>query len=110
MKKIKNCKFTRDEAREKFILKLWRCVDWWDKETRVTSKRELLEGLMHTFLASGLDGCGIDVPPMELVPIVPKEDEKYYEENGEKCFPSEDIGGSLHEIMFSIGRKHGYVK
>jgi len=24
--------------------------------------------------------------------------------------PGEDIGGSLHELMYSIGRKHGFVK
>lgn len=104
-----NKEISVEQAREKFIIKLWQVLDYWEKVPGKT-KREAMEGFMHTFLASGLDGCGLDLPPMEVKPIVSDEDKRYFIENEESYFPTEDIAGGLHEVMFSIGRKYGYKK
>lgn len=119
---------TVDEAREKFLITLWNAVEYWDKSDgcvtlnddgtqgyKKHTSRDKLEGLLHTILASGLDGCSIGTPSMKIVPIVSNEDIKFYKTNKDSWFPKqwypqEDIGGSLHEIMYPVGRKHGFVK
>ena len=120
MSKNKPRKLTVDEAREKFILTLWHLVDYWDKTPDQVvdgfggyikqGQRERLEGLMHSILAS-IDGNTLSMPGMELRPIVPKTDIDYHKEWGDNWFPPKvDIGGSLHEIMYPIGKKYGFVK
>lgn len=103
----KSRKLTVEEAQEKLLVKLWECVDYWDNQPNV-SQRHRLEGLLHTILASGIDGCGIDVPTMEIRPIVSKEDIKYLKKNEENWWPAKtDIGG-LHELMYPVARKHKF--
>lgn len=121
---------TVEEARERFIVHLWHLVEYWgnlpDTYTNpLTEKKEQqtvrhrLQGLMHSFLASGLDGASLGLPAMEIKPLVSKEDIEFYKTHEEdprfpiprQWFPpGEDIGGNLHELMYSIGRKHGFVK
>ena len=123
---------TVEEARERFIVHLWHLVDYWSNlepisrgnpeygipDTENTPRRRL-QGLMHSFLASGLDGASLGLPAMEIKPLVSKEDIEFYKTHEEdprfpiprQWFPpGEDIGGNLHELMYSIGRKHGFVK
>lgn len=106
---MKATPYTTYEARELFIKAMWEALEYWDKLPN-KSKREALEGLMHTFLATGIDGCGATIPAMELKPIVSDEDVQYHRKNGQRWFPSEDIGGGLHEIMYVIGREYNFVK
>lgn len=111
---------TVDEARERFIVHLWQLVDYWDTLKTVRSQRERLSGLLHSFLASGLDGASLGLPAMEIKPLVSKDDIEFYKTHvDDPRFPAldrqwfppgEDIGGALHELMYSIGRKHGFVK
>ena len=96
------------EAQEKLLLQLWDILDYWEKLEGKT-KREAMEGMLFTFLASGFDGSGLNVPPMKIIPIVPKEDQKYHIENHQKYFPTKDIGGGLHELVYRVGKKHGYL-
>jgi len=118
---------TVDEARERLIIHFWHLIDYWEKTgdyadgfggMKTHTQRDRLEGLVHSILAA-LDGCTLMVPTMELKPIVSDEDIDFYKnEPYDPKFPiprqwyppDEDIGGALHEILFAIGRKHGYVK
>lgn len=109
-----------DEAREKFLIKMWQLIDYWDKTPdSITDgfggfikqgQRERLEGLMHSVLASGFDGAGLDLPPMEIKPILPLGDVEYHKANGENWFPTVDIGGDLHSELFTVGKKHNFIK
>lgn len=100
---------TRDEAREELILHFWSLVEYWEKESRQPNPREKLEGLLHSILVT-LDGGSGMMPGFSVSAMVPPADIKYHKENDSKYFPpDEDLAGGLHEIMYSVGRKHGKV-
>lgn len=124
MKKVSKSKkprvLTRDEAREKMLLHFWNLVDYWDSIPDKTvdgfggyyihDRRSRLDGLMHSML-SALDGSTLSIPGMEIKPLVSTDDIVYYKSNGENWFPPDkDLGGSLHEIMYPIARKHGLYR
>ena len=122
---------TVEEAQEAWLVMMWGLVDYWDKLEDITpgqpqygapeirnTQRHRLEGLLHSFLASGIDGCGLSTPAMELKPIVSEESIEFHKtQNNDPNFmlpihwfpPGKDIGG-LHSLMYKVGRKHGFVK
>lgn len=115
MKKKKAIReLTVDEAREELIVHFWELVNYWDKvdgEHNQTQKQRM-SGLLHSILCT-LDGCTGAMPGFEIKPIVPKSDVSFIKSLptddifSRNWFPAKtDIGGGLHEIMYSIGRKH----
>lgn len=107
LEKIKNStprEYTEGEIREKLIKHFWGILEYWEKESRTTDTRGKMEGMLHSILAT-LDGCSMDIPGFEIIPICPDEDIEYHKEMGENWYPKQDIGGGLHEIMYNYKPK-----
>ena len=95
--------YTIKEARKKFLTQCRSTVDYWENESRATTSKEKLEGLMFSIL-SLLDGCNANNPGFLLIPYAHETDEEYAKSIGEKYYPMTklpedvfDIGGTLHE-------------
>lgn len=88
--------YTVEEAREKFLECCQSLVNYWENESRATTSREKLEGLMFSIL-SMLDGCNGEMPAFLVIPHPHESDEEYHKKRGEKYYVREDIGGCLHE-------------
>lgn len=57
------------------------------------------------------------LPGFIVAPFPHEEDKDYMISQGEDYFPSNDaekingdIAGGLHELFYSVGKKHGYKK
>jgi len=97
--------FTTDEARDKFLDAFWGNLDYWHNNVPSRSVFDAMTGLMHSTLAL-LDGCNMSVPGFQLIPYAADEDKQYLIDQGENYYtPVEhnilDIGGYLHELMYS---------
>lgn len=100
--------WTVDEVREKFLEAVRRRVEYWEKETRVASVRDRLDGLAFTILAM-LDGSSMEMPGFVLIPCPHEDDKKYLQSQGENWYrPIKtelvealgDISGSLHDRYY----------
>lgn len=92
---------TLEEMQKEFLSHVWTMIDWWDKETRVSSPREKLEGLAHSILTA-IDGESAAVPGYKLIPMMAEEDKKYYIAHSENYYPEGvDIAGSLNDMLFN---------
>lgn len=104
---------TRDEARYLFMKHMTMLIRYWTKESRAETTQERLEGLMHSILVT-LDGNSGGMPGFYLIPSTHEGDKKYAIEKGHDYYPhveeipGYDIGGALHEELFSYIR--GEVK
>lgn len=88
---------TPEEAREKFLRKMWQIIGYWENEARAGTTRDRISGAVFTILAT-IDGDAADIPAFTLTPIVPKEDVEFLRANGENWMPhGADIAGGLHE-------------
>jgi hypothetical protein len=105
----KELKMTTEEAREKLILHFWQILEYWEQESRKPSTREKMEGLLFSILVT-LDGGSGMMPGFTVSARVPPADVKFHEKEGSKYFPpDEDLAGGLHDLLYSVGRKHGKV-
>ena len=100
---------TEAEVRERLLRKIWAIIDYWDKETRVSTTREKLEGLAFSILST-LDGSDITLPAFIVAPDPHPDDREYRQQHGDDWFPENhtadikcDLSGSLHELF----RKYG---
>lgn len=112
--------YTQEEMMEKLLRHMWVMVDWWAKENRPPNDqpREKLIGLMHSFLCI-FDGCTMEIPTIELIPMPHEDDEQYHKDNSSNWWPrlcAEDplvttIHGNnmIHDFMFELGRKWGFI-
>ena len=100
---------TVEEVRERFLDHVHGLVDYWDRETRVQTCRERIEGVAFSILAA-IDGSSVAIPGFLLVPNPHKDDKAYQRSMGEDWFPPSpkgkvvDIAGSLHE-HFAAGKR-----
>jgi hypothetical protein len=100
---------TDDEARTLFLEHMWDLIDFWEQHAPDHTRRALLEGLMHSVLAT-LDGCAMDLPGYAVIPCPHPDDKAYREAEGSDWYapqPSDlagDIAGGLHELFYAIKR------
>lgn len=103
--------YTTEEVKRHLIEHLWTMISYWEREPRAPTAREKMEGLTHSILAA-LDGCAMELPAFKVAPSPHPSDQRFHEEEGSNWYPTDepDIGGSLHEEFYSIGRELGLVK
>lgn len=98
-----------DEVRRAFIRKMWGLIEYWERESRASTSREKLEGLMHSVLAT-IGGC-TDLPSFILAPLPHNSDKQYSIDHGEDYFPNNDraarmiksdIGSGLDGSLFML--------
>jgi hypothetical protein len=106
--------WTEDEIREHFLEGVWSCIESWDGYEGKT-QRERLQGLAFSIMA-GLDGAG-DFPSCIVAPCPHPTDRAYHQQEGTNWYPENheaqvegDIGGTLHDNFYEVGRRRGYVK
>lgn len=95
---------TRDEARYLLLKHLASLVNYWDNESRATTSKEKLEGLLFSTLVA-LDGGACGLPGYMLIPSTHDSDKEYATEKGYDYYPhcdnlpegTYDVGGALHE-------------
>jgi len=123
-------KYTEDEIIEKFIGHIWVTIDYWMKtdlngsefkeivENEGGEQRYRMSGLVHSILVM-LDGGSANLPGFIVAPYPHSTDKEYNKNEGNNWYPENhkiknqidgEIGGSLHELLYEIGRKLGYVK
>jgi len=96
---------TADEVEAEFLRHVAGIVDYWDKESRVTSAREKMEGVAFSILVL-LDGGAALLPAYAVSPRPHPSDEEYRRGQGQNWYPSDvDIAGSLHEKIHGLWRK-----
>jgi hypothetical protein len=95
---------TAEEGRDKVLELVASYVDYWDKEARVTTSKEKLEGLAFSIMVIFDGGTGL---PGFTVKANPHRDDKaYHIKNGENYFdPKLDIAGGLHEHIHKFFKK-----
>lgn len=116
-KKRKAFEMTPEEGKSALIQHFWRQLNYWDTvavnpgdvKPNESVCRYRLEGLLHSILAT-LDGNAGMMPGFELKALVPTEDQEFHKKSGTKYFPKEDIGGSMAELMYPIGRENKLTK
>ena len=92
---------TNDEVRERFLRHVAGIVEWWDKETRIASTREKLEGVAFSILAA-IDGYALALPKFVLAPDPHPDDKAYRKKHDEDWYPrcemvpSDIADGELH--------------
>lgn len=101
--------YTKEEMREKLQEHIAGLVDYWDKESRVATKRAALDGLAFSILAA-LDGEPVELPSFALVPLPRKSDREFCESRGESWYPYNDsvrgdIGGDLHGNYYEVASR-----
>lgn len=97
---------TREEARYLFLKHMVSMVDYWENESRATTSKEKLEGLLFSILAA-LDGSSAEIPGYILIPSTHDSDKEYAIKQGYDYYPHceelpkgvYDIGGTLHEHL-----------
>lgn len=95
---------TVEECREELLKYLRNHIEYWLNESRATTDREKLEGLMHTTLAT-LDGSVGMFPGLKLIPLTNETDKQFYISNNENWWPDNvDIGGGLAASLFQKNR------
>ncbi len=98
--------YTADEIREMFLDHVRHCISYWATLPEPKSIKDRLSGLTHSIFAS-LDGCTLQLPGFLIIPNSNEEDKQYYIDNDENYFPIPpdvelcDIGGGLHELLYS---------
>lgn len=93
--------YTREEVREKFLNAVRDMANYWAKQ--ITSKEDVANGVAFSILGI-MDGCNLEIPPMDLVVRSNASDKEYSIKNGENWY--EDgmvINGdvSLHDIYYT---------
>lgn len=108
---------TTEEIREEFVKHVWNMIAYWDQQVGgEADTRRKMEGLAFSILST-LDGSSASLPGFIVAPHPHEDDKEYMIQNGEDYYPYNDsddvvsdIGGSLHEVFYDIGKKYGYVK
>ena len=91
---------TAEECREAFLAYVHTLVLFWEREARVESLRERLDGLAFSILAA-LDGSAGGVPAFLVAPDPHPDDKAYRRENGEDWWPENHtvaVAGQLTEL------------
>jgi len=94
---------TTDEVRNQFLDHIWNMINYWDSPgLDVKSRRESLEGLAHSFMAT-FDGCTY-LPRFILAPDPHPEDKAYHQAQEENWYPETpesetDISGHLRYFL-----------
>jgi hypothetical protein len=102
---------TPDECRDEFLGHLWALVDFWEREGRACTRRELLCGMAHSILAA-LDGNVGMLPAFIVAPSPHEDDQAYSAGKGENWWPTDepDIAGQLAYQMYRYAERHGIRK
>lgn len=100
--------WTEDEVRDKFLQHVAVMTRYWERESRVTTAREKLEGLAFSILAA-LDGSSAAIPGFVVAPAPHKDDRAFHIGEGENYYPKApkvecDIAGGLHELIHKVLR------
>jgi hypothetical protein len=90
---------TVDQARDNLVSHIWSLIHYWRMVDPGRSTDYKMEGLAFSILTM-LDGESLNLPAMSVTPIADPDSE----------WPSEDIGGSLHERFHDIGREMGLLR
>lgn len=104
---------TKEEIQHTFQCKLQAIIEYWTEHSGGSHKtkkknRKLLSSLMFSVLAE-IDGSGVTLPGMMLVPLPNRKDRSFAKSIGANYFPYVpktverglcDIAGSLHENFF----------
>lgn len=90
--------YTKEEAREILLRHVHTLITYWEREDRVPSVHDKLEGLAHSIFAT-LDGSTLATPAFEVRPIVRPTDKDYHISQGENWFPAGVDVGPFHEVL-----------
>lgn len=93
---------TVEEARHLFLTHVAVLVDYWEKESRVKTSQEKLEGLAFSLLTM-LDGGSAGLPGYQIIPRSYQQDVEYAKEQGYDYYPENiDItqDQALHEEIY----------
>jgi hypothetical protein len=91
---------TEKEGRKILLDHVRVLVNYWENESRRKDSRGKLEGLAFSMLTM-LDGEGVIIPQMKIIPNPHPEDKQYHKDNGENWWPTNiDLGGILHEEFY----------
>ena len=98
--------YTTDEIRERFLETVRRNIDYWEKEARVETIRDRIEGAIFSTLVL-LDGGNGSIPGFIVAPLPHPTDKDYHIDNGKDYYPDNnevevkgDISGCLHELLY----------
>jgi hypothetical protein len=92
--------YTVEECRKMLLDHARVLVKYWDNESRAITSKDKLEGLAFSMLTM-LDGEGVIIPQMKIIPNPHPEDKQYHKDNGENWWPTNiDLGGILHEEFY----------
>lgn len=86
---------SNEEAATVLVQHFCGLVDYWDNEASATTAKEKMEGVVFSVLAA-IDGSSLVIPGFKLIPAPADEDQGNYFGT---VWPTEDIAGSLHEIV-----------
>lgn len=102
---------TVEEIRRQFIEMVLADIDYWDRQAKVDTQRERLEGLACSLLVI-LDGDSAGLPAFVVAPDPHPSDRAYSQETDQDWFPEVgaarpacDIAGRLHELLYEVQRE-----
>ena len=87
--------YTDEEVRQQFLEKVYEIKEHWEKESRLTSVKEKMEGCIFSILAL-MDGSAIEFPAIALIASPHPDDEEYHKSRGENWIEDGTlIGGDV---------------
>jgi hypothetical protein len=90
---------TGEECRDALLAHLRALVVRWEHESRVTTVREKLDGLVFSILVA-LDGHA-DLPAFRVIPDPHPDDQGYDRVNGDNWWPEDvELPGLLHDHWY----------
>ena len=118
--------YSGEVVREKLLKHFWGTIDYWlnaditgeefkrSIENQGGDQRYRMIGMLFTILST-LDGCG-NLPLFIIAPNPHPEDKEYHKERCEDYYPENhesnvkcDVGGSLHELFYEVGKKYNFI-